>query len=174
MYCVLGGKKTRPLHQCFVPAFGQEIEPTANTYYYIYLHFNLCKGGKFSIHRGKTLPFLTHAAVWLSINCRYLISKSKKRLGNACVIFHCQLISIVKSKLYIIDVLFLNFVDKWCSYLNASLSMWPIRLFINLADSIVEATPKTSASNDSSPASTTSTWVMYGTGKSAINPTEEK
>ncbi len=52
------------------------------------------------------------------------------------------------------------------SYLNASLSMCPIRLFMNRADSIVEAAPNTSASMTSRPASTTSTWVMYGTGKS--------
>ncbi len=51
-------------------------------------------------------------------------------------------------------------------YLNASLSMWPILLFMNLADSMEVAEARTSASSDSSCPETTSTCVMYGTGKS--------
>ncbi len=53
-----------------------------------------------------------------------------------------------------------------CYYLNASSSMCAILLFMNLADSMVDAVAITSDSSDSSPEDTTSTWVIYGTGKS--------
>ena len=50
--------------------------------------------------------------------------------------------------------------------LNASASMCVIRLFMNLADSTVEAALRTSLSMERRPASTMSTCVRYGVGKS--------
>ena len=44
--------------------------------------------------------------------------------------------------------------------------MWVIRLFMNLADSTVDAALRTSLSMERRPASTMSTCVRYGVGKS--------
>ena len=52
--------------------------------------------------------------------------------------------------------------------LNASASIWVIRLFMNLADSTVDAALRTSLSMERRPASTMSTCVRYGVGKSEI------
>ena len=59
-----------------------------------------------------------------------------------------------------------NNVRRTLTYLNASASMWVIRLFMNLADSTVDAALRTSLSMERRPASTMSTCVRYGVGKS--------